>query len=194
MFKFWEDGNNFKKILSYSFSDHDIKLYLGDDAKIIEYSELKAYNNIDELLPNDKSYVVILIESKKRSGHWVSLARHGTKLYYFDSYGKGIDEELKLINPFWRKKLQENEKMLLKLVNDSPYDCEYNSVKLQTSKSWDNSCGRFTCFWLLNFLKGQTLDEFLNMVELEVEQRNYQKYHPFEFDMVVINHIKYMPK
>jgi len=191
---FWRSKeNNFKKILSYSYSDSDIRHFLGNDAKIIEYMELKAYNKIDELLPHDKSYVVILIETSRRKGHWVSLAKNGTKLYYIDSYGKGIDEELKFINPWFRKELRETEKLLTKLVNDSPYECEYNGVKLQTNKDWDSSCGRWTCYWLLNFLRGQTLDEFLNMLDFEVEQKGYEKYKPFQYDIIVVNNINYTP-
>jgi hypothetical protein len=115
------NDSNLKKILSYSYSDGDIRHYLGDDAKIIEYMVLKAYNTLFELLPNDKSYCVILIETSDNVGHWVCISRSGSgatngRLYYFDPYGKGVDEELKLISPWWRKKLGEHEKMLLKLL------------------------------------------------------------------------------
>ena len=35
---------NLKTILSYSFSNEDIKRYLGNDTKIFEYQELNNFN------------------------------------------------------------------------------------------------------------------------------------------------------
>ena len=43
--------NNLKKILNYSYSDSDIRHYLGDGAKIIEYNELTAYDTLFICIP-----------------------------------------------------------------------------------------------------------------------------------------------
>ena len=190
--------NNLKKILNYSYSDSDIRHYLGDDAKIIEYNELTAYNTLFELLPNDKSYCIILIETRDNVGHWVCIARSGSgatngRLYYFDPYGKGVDEELKLISPFWRKKLGEDKKLLTKLVNDCPYELEYNGLDVESHKSYVQTCGRWCIYWILNFLKGKTLDEFIKMLDFIVEQRNYEKYKSIKYDLIVIQEINYNP-
>ena len=66
---------NLKKKLSYSFSDSDIKKYLGESCKIIKYGDLDNYSSLEELLPNDTDFVVILLETKKNTGHWTALLR-----------------------------------------------------------------------------------------------------------------------
>jgi hypothetical protein len=138
---------------------------------------LKAYNTLFELLPNVKSYCVILIETRDNVGHWVCLFRSGSGatngiLYYFDPYGKGVDEELKLISPFWRKKLGEQEKMLLRLVNNCPYELEYNGLDVESHKSYVNTCGRRCVWFILFMLKGKTLDEFIKMLDFYADQKN----------------------
>jgi hypothetical protein len=75
-----------KTILSYSFSNQDIKNYLGNDTKIFEYKDLNNYNSIDEILPNEKDFCIILIETKQRSGHWTALMKYSGLLEFFDSY------------------------------------------------------------------------------------------------------------
>jgi hypothetical protein len=160
--------------------------------------ELRAYNSLFELLPNDKSYVIILIEVRDNFGHWVCLFRSGSGanngiLYFFDPYAKGVDEELKNVSSFWRKKLHEDKKLLLKLVNDCPYELEYNGLDVESHKPYVNTCGRWCIYWILNFLKGKTLDEFIKMLEFIVEQRNYEKYKSLRYDLIVIQEINYTP-
>ena len=54
-------------------SDSDLKQILGDDLKIIVYSDLSKLSNLRELLPNERDCVVILYEEKALSGHWTCL-------------------------------------------------------------------------------------------------------------------------
>lgn len=187
-------NNNFKNILQYSYSDDDIRHYLGNDAKIIVYKDLYNYNSIFDLLPEDRSFVVILIETKRRSGHYIVLCRIGTTLYYFDSYGKGVDEELKYINPFWRKELRENEKILSRMIKNSEYQLEYNSRKLQTERSYDDSCGRWCVWFILQFLKGMDIGQFLDYIDYIVETHDYEKYKDLKYDVACVKVISYTPK
>ena len=194
---FIENENNFKKILSYSYSDDDIRHYL-PDAKIIEYKDLSRYNNIFELLPEDKSYVFILVETKKRSGHWTFLSRLGSgatdgKLLYFDSYAKSVDDELKFINPWWRKQLQEDEKLLTKLIKNSPYKLEYMARRLQSNYKWDCSCGRWCVLFGLKFLSGMDIGQFLDWLDFLVENNNLEKYKELKYDIIVVEQISYTP-
>jgi hypothetical protein len=50
----------YEKELEKMLSDKDFERYLGDNC-IIKYSELDNYATINDLLPNDKSFKVILI-------------------------------------------------------------------------------------------------------------------------------------
>ena len=194
---FIENENNFKKILSYSYSDDDIRHYL-PDAKIIEYKDLSRYNNIFELLPEDKSYVFILVETKKRSGHWTCIMRVGNgatngKFYYVDSYGKSVDDELKFINPWWRKQLQEDEKLLTKLIKNSPYKLEYMARKLQTDKKFDCTCARYCIMFILKFLQGKNIGEVLDWIDFLIENNNLEKYKELKYDIIVVEQISYTP-
>ena len=53
----------------------------------IEYKDLKNYTSIDELLPNDKDFAVLLYESQPNSGHWTALLKYDNDIELFDSYG-----------------------------------------------------------------------------------------------------------
>ena len=192
---FIENENKFKKILSYSYSDDDIRHYL-PDAKIIEYKDLSRYNNIFELLPEDKSYVFILVETKKRSGHWTCLFRVGNGatngiFYYVDSCGKSVDDELKFINPWWRKQLQEDEKLLTKLIKNSPYKLEYMGRKLQSNYKWDCSCARYCILFILKFLQGKNIGEVLDWIDFLIENNNLEKYKELKYDIIVVEQISY---
>jgi hypothetical protein len=189
--------NNIKKLLSYSYSDSDIRHYF-PNAKIMEYKDLWNYNNLFDILPEDKSYVFILIETKKRCGHWSVLCRLGNgatdgKLFYFDSYGLGVDEELKYVSPFWRKELRENEKKLTKLIKDCPYQLFYNAKQLQSRKNFDNTCARWCILFVLKFLDGMDIQKFLKYVEIGTETMGIEGAGKLKYSIFVINKINYMP-
>ena len=52
------------KLVHKPLSDDDLRRVLGDDLKIIKYSDLDNYNDLDELLPNTVDYCIILYEKK----------------------------------------------------------------------------------------------------------------------------------
>ena len=63
---------------------------------VILYSDLEKYPTIQNLLPRNGEYVVILVREKKNSGHWVLLYRKGLHHYiYFNSYGYKWDTQMK---------------------------------------------------------------------------------------------------
>ena len=182
---------NLKTILSYSFSNEDIKRYLGNDTKIFEYQELNNFNSIDEFLPNKKDFCIILIETKQNSGHWTALMKNNGLLEWFDSYGLGVDKELNFISNFMRRTLGQSEKQLTKLIDSSPYECVYNHVQLQTHKSFDNTCGRWVCSRILHFKKGLNLNQYIDYLNFVVEQNNFKNI--LKYDLVVIKEISYTP-
>jgi hypothetical protein len=68
------------EIIEDPLDDAEIKYYLGQKAKILKYSELAKYKSIDELLPNEKDFAVLLYEESPNVGHWVCLLKYPTKL------------------------------------------------------------------------------------------------------------------
>ena len=55
------------RLINKALSDEDIQRILGGDAKIIKYAELANLYDIDQLLPNEKDYCIILYEDRPNS-------------------------------------------------------------------------------------------------------------------------------
>ena len=69
--------NELKLLIKTPLTDDDLNRFLGvkNENKILKYSELSKYNDMNDLLPTDKSYIIILIEYEKNKGHWICLLR-----------------------------------------------------------------------------------------------------------------------
>lgn len=149
------------ELRKYPYSGKDIMELLDNKTKIILYSDLKKFNNIDEVLdPYD--CVVILYETKPSYGHWVCLIRHNNKIEYFDPYGKPPDNPLDYVDPKLKKKLGADYPILSKLLYESPYKIVYNGYPLQTLSKNISSCGRHVGLRLV--LKDYPLTKYINMV------------------------------
>ena len=56
------------RLVNKAISDADIQRILGGDAKIIKYSELSHLYDVDQLLPDEKDYCIILYEDSPKQG------------------------------------------------------------------------------------------------------------------------------
>lgn len=133
-------------------------------SKIIIYSDLPKFNFISELI-KPFSCVILLyltsvnnekIEGKNtlvRYGHWVFLNKmiDGT-LEFFDSYGNGPDEQLKIIRKNTTQKFMnennQNYPHLMRIITNSVNNGEikkviFNDKKLQSVNSDISTCGRW---------------------------------------------------
>tara|TARA_R110000751_G_scaffold15194_3_gene49054 strand:- start:404 stop:991 length:588 start_codon:yes stop_codon:yes gene_type:complete len=140
-----------------------------DPKPIIKYSDLANVKSIYDLLPTDKSFKVILIESRYNSGHWVAISRNKDKIYFFDSYSNKPDGQLRYIKSFWRKMLGQDDTYLTKLLEPSKLkgrQVVWNTNRLQSVKSGSGTCGRWVILWLLmNLQLGYSLDEFEEFID-----------------------------
>ena len=57
------------RLINKALSDEGIQKILGCDAKIIKYAELGQLYDIDQLLPEEKDYCIILYEDRPNRGH-----------------------------------------------------------------------------------------------------------------------------
>jgi len=150
--------NNNKNKLNYSLTNIDIDRFLGS-GHIIRYRDLARYSTIDQVF-GDHKFVVILVESKLNSGHWVNLILYpdGT-IEQFDSYNGSIDHELNFINKNIRGKLGEDDKLLTNLLKNRKTVCsKYQFQRLDPSI---DTCGKHCVLRILMFLKeGLTLGEY----------------------------------
>jgi len=158
-------------------TDSDLRRFFPnnkDPKPIIKYSDLAKVKSIYELLPNDKDFKVILIESRYNTGHWVSISRNGKYIYFFDSYSNKPDGQLRYIKSFWRKMLGQDETYLTKLLQPALLKGRkvlYNKNRLQSLKSGSGTCGRWVILWLLmNLQMGFSLDEFEEFIDKNKEK------------------------
>jgi hypothetical protein len=93
------------------------------------YAELNDVKHLNELLPTDKSFKVILIETSKNNGHWVAIGRSKDTVYYFNSYGSSADTDWKFIPKQVQRILDEDAGKLTELLKNSGYKIEQNTVQ-----------------------------------------------------------------
>ena len=55
------------KLVHKALSDADIRAILGENTKIIKYSELSGYRDLDDLLPNFLDYVISFYMSTQKT-------------------------------------------------------------------------------------------------------------------------------
>jgi hypothetical protein len=79
-------------MIATPLSDDDIRTILGSDTKILKYSELSEYSNLNELLPRPIDFAIILYEHSRNSGHWVALSLYNGMYEIFDPFGVPIDQ------------------------------------------------------------------------------------------------------
>ena len=107
-----------------ALSDKDIVRKLDGKVKILLYSDLKNYDNIDEVLnPYGKVAILYYWKAKPYYGHWVGLLRtKRNTIEVFNSFGDFIDRNLDEIPENFRKENDEAERHLSHLLRKSDYD------------------------------------------------------------------------
>ncbi len=139
------------RLINKPLSDTDIQKILGSDTKIIKYSELGHLYDIDQLLPNEKDYCIILYEDRPDRGHWTALLKYDGVYEHFDSYGVKPDSELKWVSPKMREQLGQSEPYLTKLVRKEEERFIHNDVQYQSKDSKVNTCGSHVANRLYRF-------------------------------------------
>lgn len=171
-----------KNILIDPLDDKELKEILNYEAPILKYSQLKNYSSIEQLLPNDKSMVIILYEWQYNMGHWTALCRFKNKIIYFDSYGNMPDEPLTWNSEDINNELGQNKKYLSNLLNKTKLKVVYNPIQYQNLKGNMATCGRFCSLFLL-LMKEYDMDlqqyfNFMNQMKksLNIDYDNIVSY------------------
>ncbi len=158
-----------KKIEEIPMDDIDLKYYLGDSLKLLTYNELGKYNSIDQLLPNDKDYIILLYPVvSETNGHYAMLYRFDNVIYYADSYGLEVDEPLS-----FSEKFKNTPKKLSHLLDDCVLPIYYNTISFQNKKNTTiSTCGSYCVFFILVMteLNGNLYDAIKLLEELKKEK------------------------
>ena len=104
---------NLTETIRTPLTDGDLERFLGRGVQenIIKYSEIANYNDLEELLPNDKSYKIILIEYEKNNGHWICMMRYKNVMEIFNSFGTKHTTELESGSKSMNDYLQPSNKL-----------------------------------------------------------------------------------
>jgi hypothetical protein len=164
--------DNYKRLLETMMTDLDFKRYFGLDVPILKYSELSEYNDINELLPNDKDFKIILTESEYNSGHWCAIMKYGNNIEWFDSYAEHPDGQLSFIPQQIKKMLGQNHHHLTRLLKTVKPNQKiiFNNKPFQVLKDGINTCGRWIIARILTMRMGYTLPEFQQLLKKKKQE------------------------
>ncbi len=163
--------DHYERELARLASDGDLGRY-GMKDKIVKYADLKNYRNINELLPEDFDFRVLLIESKPNSGHWCCVLKYKDVIEYFNSYGTGCGYDFKFIPDSVSRMLGQGRDDLLELMRTKRPDQKlyYNKKRLQNNADGINTCGRWVIARCLAGQCGYELDEFIKKCETKKKE------------------------
>lgn len=182
-----QDPEEIKRRITDMISDDDITKYLGNEGhkKIIKYSDMKNYKDIDELLPNYNDYRIILIENELNSGHWVVIMKYKINneptIEWFNSYGMRPSGDLNFINKYINKILGQGYDDFDNLLEDAKtkYNVIYNKKRFQSTLKGVNTCGRWILLRIIMMkFYGMDLYKFIKFIE------DLQKKYDTETDII----------
>ena len=152
-----------------SLTDGDIVRYFGDgvESKILKYSELANYKTIDELLPKERDFRIILVEDSHNKGHWCCILKYNKTIEWFNPYGIRPDAQKNLLGKVRNQMLGQHEDYMTHLMKGgNGYKLIYNKKRLQKLKQGINTCGRWIILRII-CMKDMlmTLPMFLKMIK-----------------------------
>ena len=139
---------------------------------IIPYSKLAEYKTIQELLPEDKCFKILLLEEAPNRGHFVCLYRQEDLIVYFNSYGEKPDRDMKCIPRCIRKMLGEDKPEITRLCDGMKI--WYNHKKLQGKDT--QTCGRYCVFAIEMMKMGYSPDQVLEALTRYANQNGHESY------------------
>jgi len=136
-------------VKKYKYTDlngDEIKKAIGKSPML--YSDLGKFKNIEQLCPREAPYQILLLQvTNKLSGHYVAIWVNYEQnyIYYFDSYGYGPDQAIKM--GLVRYDQQNYPLYLSMLLQKSKMTVHCNSVDFQSKQDVKvSTCGRWSSF------------------------------------------------
>jgi len=144
--------------VSRPLSGFDILKGVDMRPNIIKYSDIHNYYDLDDVLGDNKMCVLLYL-TKKDFGHWCCVYENDKgHIIFFDSYGFVPDKQLSFIPCELKKELNQEHKILTKMLYDSHKPVEYNQYRLQELTPNVSTCGRWVIIRLL--YKNISIDDF----------------------------------
>ena len=106
--------------------------------QILKYSDLRQFDDIDDLFTLSP-FRIVLLEDDVKKGHWVIVFKVDGIYYYFNSYGTQADYDLDVVPRLVRMCLGESRREFRRLLHGRKM--WHNPVKWQGATS--QTCGRW---------------------------------------------------
>lgn len=148
---------------AYSLSDGDIRRLLGNDIKILVYSDLTDYNNPLSLFDGKGRCILLYQTEDATTGHWVCLLNHKDRVEFFDPYGDKPETQKKYMNPMLKKSEGLQRPLLVDLLKKLGKPITYNTHAFQKTRDDVATCGRHAvvrCYYA-----PYSLDKYKKIVE-----------------------------
>ena len=160
-------------------SSDDFKRILGNDIKIINFSELSNYSNIRQILPNSKDFAILFYQDDhsngSKIGHWTVILRYGNTFQFFDPYGINNSKELSYISNDKRQMYGESYDYLTKLLNPTIHT--YNTHDYQSWGSGISTCGRWAILKIYCFQNNIiSNNEFYKLMKYKLKDGKFKTY------------------
>ena len=169
-----------------SLSDTDIRQIIGNDAKILKYSELSKHSTIDDLLTKPKDHCIILYELEEDSGHWVCLLKYDNKIEFMDPYGIKPDGELAWITKNAKQKLHEDVPLLSNLIHNTNHNVIYNTTRFQSMSKEISTCGDHSTHRIYRLVHNDLdLDEYTSYM------KHIKDEHVLTYDEIVAEFVSH---
>jgi hypothetical protein len=168
-----------KVSLSSQQITHFLKNIYHTDVKIVNLSDIQKYDNIDQMIGNNKFIVLFTPTNSKNDGHWQSMFINNNNLYFFDSYGKNPYYLINMINkrmPNNHYDLNDKFASLIKNSHYFPNNCYMNIIDYQHLSPSVNDCGRHVCIMLAlrNKMKDFDFDEYYTYLNNILNNKAYK--------------------
>ena len=178
--------NELNILMRTPLNDDDLERFLGKEVNnnTLKYSDLENYNDMNDLLPYNKSYKIILIEYEKNSGHWICFLRLNGIIEIFNSFGTKHDDDDFVDSDEMNNFLGQSHLFLNRLIEDELKDEEfiinYNKIKFQIKSKNINTCGRHVVNRLICMMHyDMDLQDYINFM------KNNKKKTKLNFDEIV---------
>lgn len=136
------------KLKATPLSGTDVVELVEGKANMVRYRDLHKFRTIDQVLGPHRA-AFILFETSDGFGHWVAIYCNNNTLYFFNSYAGYPDDTLQVIDDEYRVQSQQDFPYLSQLMYNSPYELEYNDLKLQDKGGNIMTCGRWCALFIL---------------------------------------------
>lgn len=153
---------NLNSVKINSMSDALIKAYL-PNVRIVTSNELNSYTNIEDLLPHNNTFFILLYERTPNNGHWTCVTRNNNEISYFDSYGKEPDYA---IEHWFKNNKQQQIKYLSHLLDKTKMNVYYNDFDYQAQDGEISTCGRHVILFIIaNTKKKMDLEQYCSFMK-----------------------------